>query len=730
MTESASIPVWEEGRIKTPTLIQMEAVECGAASLGIVLSYFKRFEPLETLREACGISRDGSKASNILKAGRAYGMECKGFREDLADLGKHPLPLIVFWNYNHFLVLEGTDAKKGTYFLNDPAKGPRKVTAKEFEHAYTGIVLTAQPGPEFQTGGEKPSIVKSLQNRMQTCRDALTYAALTALFLVIPGIVVPSLSQIYLDEILVEGMGDWIRPVLLALILVSLVQAGLTFMQKYYLLRMQTKLAISGATKFLRHIFRLPVSFFFQRYAGDVAGRMALNDKIASTLADQVAVNVINGVMILFYLVVMIQYDWVLSLIGACMAALNLAALQYVARRRKDLNQRMQMEYGKLMGQAMTGLQLIETLKASGAETDFFSSWAGYQAKTINSQQEYAVTNQYLSAVPPLLTSLNTAAILGVGSFRIIEGDMTIGTLVAFQALMGMFLKPVNQLVALGSSLQDTWSDINRLDDVLRHKEDPVVSDMSRLEPVPDDQELRLTGKLEIQNVTFGYSPLEPPLIEDFSLALHPGERVALVGSSGSGKSTVAKLVSGLYTPWEGQVLFDGKTINELRRDTVVRSMSMVDQEIFLFEGSVRDNLTMWDTSVPSERLLQAAGDACILDDILLRSGGMDGDVDEGGGNFSGGQRQRLEIARALAVDPSILILDEATSALDPQTEMLVDQSVRQRGCTCIIIAHRLSTIRDADEIIVLDKGKVVQRGTHDELKVEEGLYADLIAAQ
>lgn len=719
-------PRWPEKRRKTPTVLQMEAVECGAASLSIVLGHFGRFEPLEKLRAACGVSRDGSKASNILKAARTYGMEAKGFRLDMASLPELPLPLIVFWEFNHFLVVEGSDAKR--IYLNDPSKGPRTVSATEFAQSYSGVALSIRPGADFMPGGQRPSILRALRSRFAGCRLPLIYAVLTALFLVIPGIVAPAFTQIFIDEILVGSSKSWIRPLLVAMAVTAIIQAALSFLQKYYLLRMETKLAITGATRFLGHILRLPISFFFQRYAGDVAGRMNLNDKIASLLADQVAVNVVNGLMIVFYLVIMLQYDWMLSLVSVAMATMNLIALRIISRRRKDLNQRLQMETGKLLGQSMTGLQLIETLKASGSESDFFSQWAGHQAKTINSQQEFAITGQFLSAIPPLLSALNTAVVLGVGSFRIIDGDLTIGMLVAFQFLMVSFMNPVNQLVALGGSLQDAWSDILRLDDVQRHPQDPFLDRPAQdaLNTPPK----KLSGRVDIEAATFGYSPLDPPLITDFHLSLRPGQRVALVGGSGSGKSTIAKIVSGLYQPWSGQILFDGRPSQELPRETLTTSVSMVDQEIFLFAGTVRDNITMWDTSIPAERVVQAAADAQILDDILVRPGGLDSEVQEGGGNFSGGQRQRLEIARALVTDPAILILDEATSALDTQTEQLVDECLRRRACTCIIIAHRLSTIRDADEIIVLDRGCVVQRGIHEELKNQPGPYAELIAAQ
>lgn len=719
---------WKEGRVRTPTLIQMEAVECGAAALGIILGFFGRFEPLEKLREACGVSRDGSKASNIIKAARGFGLEPKGFRLELSDLPDLPLPIIVFWNFNHFLVLEGTKADK--VYLNDPAKGPRTVSLEEFDDAFTGVALQFTMGPDFKPGGRKPSIWPALRRRLVPVHQALLFTMFCALFMVLPGIVIPSFTQIFIDNVMVNGMDGWFKPILIAMFVAALFMGSLTFSRQYVLLRMETRLALDGTTRFIRHALRLPVSFFYQRQAGDLTNRTTLTDKVAKVLAAQVAPNLMNILMLVFFLGVMVQYDWMLSCVAVGMVMLNLLALRMVSRKKKDLSQKILHERNKLMGQAMTGLQLIETLKASGAENDFFGRWAGYQAKNINANQEFSRTSQYLAAVPPLLTAVNNACILGLGGFRIIDGDLTVGQLVAFQFLVGVFTAPVIQLVNMGSLLQNTTADLNQIEDVLRYDPDPMAADPARLKPVPGDSPLRLTGRLTLETIAFGYSRLEPPLIKNFSLDLLPGARVALVGTSGSGKSTVAKVAGGLYAVWEGRVLLDDTPIETVLRDTFSLSVSTVDQDLFLFEGTVRENLTMWDDTIPEPDIVQAAKDARIWDDIMRRPGGLDSPVEEGGRNFSGGQAQRLEIARALVRNPSILIMDEATSALDPTTEKAVDESIRRRGCTCLIIAHRLSTIRDADEIIVLERGKVIQRGTHESLKAQPGHYAELISAQ
>jgi NHLM bacteriocin system ABC transporter peptidase/ATP-binding protein len=719
--------LWRNTRVRTPTVLQMEAVECGAAALAMVLGYYKKIIPLEELRVECGVSRDGSKASNMVKAARKFGLEAKGFRKEPEELRELHLPMILFWNFNHFVVLEGIKGKR--VYLRDPASGPRVVTYDEFDESFTGVVLTFQPGPEFQKSGQKRSVLRSLHRRLRGSGTALFYVVLVGLFLVLPGLVIPTFSKVFVDSILIGGMTRWLKPLLLAMALTLIVRGILTWLQQHYLLRTEAKLALSNSSKFFMHVFRLPVTFFDQRFGGEIASRVLLNDKIARLLSGELATTALSLIMIVFYAVLMFQYDVVLTLVGVFIALFNLLALRYSYRKRVDLNQRLQQEVGKLTGVAMSGLQMIETLKASGSESDFFAQWSGHQAKVMTAQQEMGLSSMLLSTIPALLSSINTIAILALGGLRIMDGHLTIGMFLAFQSLMGSFLLPVTQMVNLGSTLQETRADMNRLDDVLRHRLDRRFSKTPREEKPSPPMSVKLSGRLELEDITFGYSRLAPPLIENFKLVLNPGARVALVGASGSGKSTVAKLVTSLYEPWGGEILFDDQPIDAISRHILNNSVAMVDQEIFLFEGTVRDNLTMWDLTVPESVIIEAAKDACIHEDIASRPGGYMSPVSEGGSNFSGGQRQRLEIARALVGHPRILILDEATSALDPATESLVANGLRRRGCTCLIIAHRLSTIRDCDEIVVLDRGNVVQRGTHEQLRDLEGHYADLIRA-
>jgi len=711
-------------RVRTPTVLQMEVVECGAAALSIVLGYYGRLVSLEELRLACGVSRDGTNANNVLKAARQYGLKAKGFSKSAEAVSTLTLPAVVFWNFNHFLVVEGFG--RGCVYLNDPALGPRTVTFEEFEESFTGVVLVFEPGDDFTRGGKRPSLAGTMRQRLRGSEGGLIYVVLASLVLAVLGLIIPLFTKLFVDNYLVDDRPNIVMPLLIGMLITAAARGAVTWLERYHLLRLSTRLTITGSYRFLRHLLHLPMEFYTQRYGGEVGSRIETNDRLAMLLSGELSVNLLNVVMIVLYVALMLSFDVLLTVVGLGIAAINFGALRYVSRRRKDTNVRMLQERGKMIGTSMAGLQSIESLKATGSESEFFTRWAGQLAKVLRSSQRMDVYSLALAAVPALLSTVSTVTILSVGALRVMGDVMTVGTLVAFQALMAAFLQPINQLISLGSSLQEVEGELTRLDDVARHPVDPNARLDQPASP-PDRMPPKLSGQLELRDIAYGYSRLHRPLVEGFHLSVSPGARVALVGPTASGKSTLSKIISGLYRPWSGEILLDGLSRDEIPRAVITNSVAMVDQDFFLYEGSVREVLTMWDETVPEDQIIQAAKDACIHEDIAARAGGYDSWVEEGGRNFSSGQRQRLEIARALVGNPSLLILDEATSALDPVTEKEIDDHLRRRGCTCVIVAHRLSTIRDCDEILVLDQGKVVQRGSHETLMRAHGLYRELI---
>ncbi|MEH2142004.1 NHLP family bacteriocin export ABC transporter peptidase/permease/ATPase subunit [Nostoc sp.] len=720
-------------RCHTPTILQMEVVECGAAALGIILAYYGRIAPLAELRQACGVSRDGISAFNIVKAAQTYGLSTKSYKKDLAALWHLKLPYIVFWNFNHFLVVEGLSKER--VYLNDPATGRRSISWKEFNGSYTGVVLVLEPGSGFQTGGRKPSTILSLWSRLQSSVGAIVYCVLAGFLQVIPGLAMPAFSQVFVDSVLIGGKNEWLRPLILGMILTAGLNGFLSLLQLQLLRQLKVKLSSSMKSQFLWHILRLSISFYDQRFAGEISSRIQLNDNIANLLSGKLATSAIATTSIFLYVIVMLQYDVVLTLIAITFVAINLVTLQWVRRHRTDANTKLMQEYGQVQGIEISGLQSIETLKASGLESDFFSKWAGNYTKAINIRQQFEVTNQTLGILPTFLSASASLLMLAIGGLRVMDGAMSIGMLIAFQGMMQRFLEPVNNLVNLGSDLQDIEGNLIRLDDVLQNPIDPQLEPKkgkgnNEKKDLSSASKLKLQGDVELRNVTFGYSQIAPPIIKNFNLSVKKGQRVALVGASGCGKSTIVKLLCGLYEPWQGEIHFDGEPKERIERQVLVNSISVVDQEIFFFAGSVKDNLTLWDTTVPNKHLVRACQDALLHDLIVSLPGGYNADLLEGAANLSGGQRQRLEIARALVNHPSILILDEATSALDAETENQVSQNLQVRGCTCIIVAHRLSTIRDCDEIIVIEHGKIVQQGTHEQLQQIEGPYLQLIRSE
>ena len=713
--------------VKVPTVLQMEATECGAAALAMILAHYGLWIPLEMLRQECGVNRDGSKASCVLRAARGRHCAADGYRWTASDILKlipeKPFPLIIHWEFNHFVVLEGI--KDGIAYLNDPAMGRRTVPFEEFRTSYTGVALRVRPGEGFVKEGQRYNVFADIWKKLREDKWAAVYILILELCAIIPGLASPVMSQIFMDDILTRKHPDWMFNFCLAMTFSFIISGVITWLRAVVLTAWQRKLTLADSSSYFWHLLRLPMQFFHQRYAAEVAGRVGFNESIAGVLSGPAATAVLDLLVAIFYLLLLLQYNVTLTLIGIAFSSVGLIMFLMMRRKLTDLNMRIQQDAGKAYGVAMNGLRMIETIKANGDEADFFTKWSGYQTKVLSASQETTMWSLSVTLLPTLLGGINGALIMTFGGFSIMDGMMTAGMFMAFQNLMGSFQAPVNALIGLGSTLQTTEMQMQRLNDVRRYKVDSLnfpADDAERSFPRE-----RLSGELSLTGVNFGYSPLEKPLLTDFNMHVRPGGWVAVVGASGSGKSTLAKIVTGLYKEWSGTVAFDGVARDKLPRAVILNSVASVDQDIFLITGTVAENIALFDASVQKSDIVQAAKDACIHEDILKLDGGYEAKVAEGGLNFSGGQRQRLEIARALANNPSLLVLDEATSALDPITEKIVLENIRHRGCSCLIVAHRLSTIRDCDEIIVLERGAVVERGTHREMIKNDGPYRHLI---
>ena len=725
--------------VKVPVILQMEALECGAASLAMILAYYHKWVPLEKVRTDCGISRDGSNAANIAKAARNYGMIAQGKRYNLKRIREAAtFPCIIWWNANHYVVLNGFH--KGKALINDPASGRRSVTDEEFDQSYSMLCLQFEPGPDFKPEGKREGIGPFLAERIRNSKKELIVIMVTAILAVLAGVVVPVFSQVYSDQILSGINAAWLPGFLVLFGIIIFYQLAAQIFHTYKILRVTGKLAVTSNAGFLWHVLRMPMEFFSQRTAGDLSRRQGENDQVASILVSQLAPVVIQMILLVFYLAVMLGCSVQLTIVGLATVVINLIVVRFVSQKLLE-NSRVQLrDEGKAASVLVSGIDMIESIKASGAENGYFERWSGYQASANASKVRAAGINEFLSPIPGLVQQISNVIVLSLGAVLIIKGHLSAGIFLAFQSLMASFLNPVNQLLAAGQNIRQMRSFMERISDVMKYpcqpgleeeEQENVISAQSGL-PVREEMLLgaeKLSGELDISHLTFGYSRLAEPLIKDFSLHIHPGDRIALVGSSGSGKSTIAKLISGLYEPWEGTITYDGKSRQEIQRPVFTSSLSVVDQDVVLFADTIENNIKMWDTSISNADMIRAAKDAGIHDDILQRKGGYSSMLEEGGSDLSGGQRQRIEIARVLAGNPSVIIMDEATSALDAKTEYEVSEAVRARGITCIIVAHRLSTIRDCDEILVLKQGVVTERGTHKELMAAGGYYRELVTS-
>ena len=714
------------GVAKVPVVMQMEALECGAASLTMVLAYYGKWIPLEQVRADCGVSRDGSNAKNVLRAARSYGLVAKGYRMEPDALKKDgKFPCIIHWNFNHFLVLCGFKGDKAV--LNDPAQGHYTVPMEVFDKSFTGICLMFEPGDEFEPGGKPKSVLAFARQRMKGTGEAVAFTVITTVIASLIGIIQPGFSRIFLDRLLTGVNPEWVTAFLWALAGLSIVQIIIAFIQAIYSARINGKIAAVGSATYMWKVLHLPMEFFSQRMAGDIQQRKGTNANIAASLVSTFAPLIIQACMMVFYLAVMLRYSVMLTLVGVASIVINTALSRYISAKRVNITRVQMRDSGKLSGTTVAGIEMIETIKASGAENGFFEKWSGYQASVCLQETKFAKLNQYIGLIPQIVSTLTNTAVTILGVYLVMEGQFTIGMVMAFQGFLQSFMAPAQQLISAGQSLQEMRTQMERIEDVMQYPSDVVYGSKTA---DADETYAKLSGAIEMKNVTFGYSRLAEPLIRDFNLTLKPGSRVAFVGTSVCGKSTLSKLISGLYQPWSGEILFDGKPMTEIDRSVFTGSLAVVDQDIILFEDTIANNIKMWDASIEDFEMIMAARDAQLHEDIMQRDGGYNYRITEGGKDFSGGQRQRIEIARVLAQDPTIIILDEATSALDARTEYNVVKSIKDRGITCIVVAHRLSTIRDCDEIIVMDRGQVVERGTHEELYALNGFYTKLVCSE
>ena len=706
---------------KVPMVMQMEAVECGAASLTMILAHYGKWLPLEQVRADCGVSRDGSSAKSILRAARNYGLEAKGFRMEPEAL-EGTQPAIIHWNFEHFVVFRGFD-KKGNAYLNDPGSGPVKWPMEEFRKHFTGICLTFKPTEHFKKEGEQTSILSYIRKNLSGAGEAFWLTFTFALMTAFITLLTPLFTRIFLDEILSGKNADWAMWFFMAMGALAAYQFFVVLLQTRYSKRIAGHLALKGNREYLYHLLRLPMSFFSMRYVGELQQRMHLNEQITHSLVDVLAPQVINIGLLLLYLVLMFSYSTWLTLIGIVAAAVNLGFVKYFSKVRINLIRSMEHSEGQYFSATISCIDNMESIKAAGAEMGFFKYWSGLWAHKFNMNANADKQQTQMALLPVLANGLVNMAVLVLGAYLILQGDLTVGMLMAFQGFMGSFLQPVNAIVNASQTIVEMRSQMERVEDVMKYPEDHRDNEGEVVQG-------KLGGLLELKHVTFGYSPLQPPLIEDFNLRIEPGHSVAFVGSSGCGKSTLAKLISGLYKPWSGEILFDDRPIESISNEELTNSVAVIDQNVVLFDDTVAQNIRMWDPSIEDFTMMIACNDAQIRADIVSRPEGFGTKIVKGGQNFSGGQRQRIEMATALAKEPAILIMDEATSALDPKTEDEVMRRIRRMGPTQIIVAHRLSTIRDCDEIIVMDQGKILQRGRHEELIEQDGMYRDLMKSE
>jgi ATP-binding cassette subfamily C protein len=704
----------------------MQNVECGAAALAIILGYYKLFVPLAELRITCGVTRDGTTIKDIANAAETLGLKTEGRTYEMEDLDKIPLPSIVYWNFNHYLVFEGMD--KNYIYLNDPAGGPRRVTRDVFDEGFTGYVLSFRPTENFKPKGEPDNFRNLLARRLKGYYKPIAFLSICKAFLLLPWFFIPISIQFFYDKVLTTSNAQAGYLLMGLLVCVFVITLLLNLFEYNMIKKLFTKMTITSTTSFFWHILKLPMLFFSQRSTGEIAWRYTLNEIVSSVLSNQFIYLTINILLLIFYLYIIFLFSGPIGTLALVMGALNVLLFFWINRSRNDAFTAMQQEYGKTVGYAYSLLRSIEGIKSAGNEMTSFGILSGYYAKMTNASFNMQFKSLILTMFPSISLQLGRAALLAIGALQILDGELSVGMLISLQSFFLFFMFPIDKLMNVSSQLQTMFINIKRLNDVMDNTPETLFERPKSIETKTSLENLK--GYVEFKDVSFGFSKTEGPRIKNINLKLEPGKRIGLVGPVGSGKTTIARLAAGLYRPWTGQILYDGKPIEEIADEVFRSSISFVDSSLFFFQETIKNNLTFWDELVSEEDLTKSCKDACIHDVIMKRAKGYGNVICEGGTVFSGGQRQRLEIARGLAKNPTVLITDEVSSALDYKTEAKISLNLRTRGCASIIIAQRLTTVKDCDEIIVLNKGEIVQRGTHQELMLQGGYYKDSILAE
>ena len=704
---------------KVPVVLQLEKMDCGAACLSMISAYYGRWVSLEQARSDCGVSRDGVSAKSIVLAARSYGFEAKGYSLEPEVLSKRvTFPCIIHYQMSHYVVLCGF--KNDHAIIVNPARGEEKVPFDVFKKLFTGICLEIVPGADFVPSGEKRSLFSFAKKRL--CGMGVVAALIMAAMAVNSffGFINPYMSGVFLDRILSGKDPKYLHTFIIIMFALALVQVIVALTQNLYRLKLEGRLSKDGNSDFVKKLLSVPQEFFSRRMAGDLIIRKEKNAAISMSLVAVIAPLFIQSVMMVFFLVVMIKESLVLTAVGLLTVVINLFMARLITQKRMDFSRRHLSDTGRLTSNTLSGIGMMESIYASGAEDGYFQTWRGYQALKNSGRVAFLTQSSYLDVIPGFLSAASGYVVMLIAVFLTMEGKFSLGLMTAFLGYLSSFMTPADTLISSGQRISEMRTDMERITDVMEYEKDELSAALGA-------GALRLFGMISIKDVSFSYAKFDKPVLKDISLNISPGESVAIVGHSGSGKTSLLRLLTGLYQPTSGRIMYDGKSIKEIGHESFTRSVAVVDQDISFFGDTIKNNLKMWDECISDEDMINACKDACIYDDIIRREGGFDSVLSQGGADLSGGQRQRLDIARALCKNPAVLILDEATASLDVKIEREVLSAIRRRGITCIMVTHRLSAISDCDNIIVMDAGCIVASGRHDELYENNALYKMLV---